>query len=75
MSDTPVRECTVEFHEATGRSTGRITEGGEVISELSFYLGKLHDKQPEFAEQMIQDRYRAWARVYGVEKIQIMYVK
>jgi hypothetical protein len=43
------------------------------ISELSFYLGKLHDKQPEFAEKMIQDRYRAWAGVYGLETIEIIY--
>lgn len=69
------RKCTVLFDEASGRSTGRILDGEEVVSELSFYIGRLHDKKPEFAEQMIQDRYRAWARVYGVETIEISYQK
>jgi diphthamide synthase subunit DPH2 len=69
------RKCTVLFDETSGRSTGRILEGQEVVFELSFYIGKLHDKQPEFAEQMIQERYRAWARVYGVETIEIIYQK
>lgn len=69
------RKCTVVFDETSGRSTGRIADGEEVVSELSFYIGKLHDKQPEFADQMIRDRYRAWAKVYGVETIEIILQK
>ncbi|HET6266888.1 MAG TPA: hypothetical protein VFG11_04155 [Acidobacteriota bacterium] len=67
------RQCKVVFSESTGRSTGQILQSGEPIAELSFYLGKLHSKEPAFVDSMIRDRYQAWAKVYGAEQIAIEY--
>jgi hypothetical protein len=65
------RKCIVVFNEATGRSTGQIMNGDEVVKELSFYLGKLHSTEPEVAEELIRSRYTQWAGVYGVNEIQV----
>jgi len=40
------RSCVIVFVESTGRVTGQIREGEEVIKELSFFLGKLHQTEP-----------------------------
>ena len=67
------RNCLVIFTESTGRVTGEIREGEEVIKELSFYLGNLHKTEPAVVEQMIRNRYSDWAKVNGVSEIQIEY--
>lgn len=69
------RTCVVIFHESTGLCTGQILKGGEVVKELSFYLGKLHSTEPEVVESMIQKRYEEWARVNGVPEIKVEYQK
>jgi hypothetical protein len=69
------RTCVVIFHETTGRCTGQILKGGEVVKELSFYLGKLHSTEPEVVESLIQKRYEEWAKVNGVPQIQVQYEK
>lgn len=65
------RNCVVVFHQATGRVTGQIREGEEVIKELSFFLGKLHDSEPAVVEEMIRHRYKDWATVNHVSEINI----
>jgi hypothetical protein len=67
------RNCVIVFIEATGRVTGQIREGEEVIKELSFFLGKLHQTEPEVVENMIRTRYTDWAKINGVSEIQIQY--
>ena len=67
------RNCVVLFTESTGRVTGQIRDGEEVIKELSFFLGKLHRSEPEVVDHMIRSRYGDWARVNGVSEIQIQY--
>ena len=67
------RECFVIFDESTGMVTGQIRAGDEIIKELSFYVGKLHLKEPAVVEQMIQKRYGDWAKVNGVDEIKIEY--
>jgi hypothetical protein len=69
------RTCVVIFHEATGRCTGQILKGDEVVKELSFYLGNLHSTEPEVVESLIQKRYEEWAKVNGVPQIQVQYHK
>lgn len=66
------RSCIVVFHQATGRVTGQIRQGEEVVKELSFYLGKLHQTEPAVVEEMIRNRYRDWANVNRVSEIQIV---
>jgi len=65
------RSCVVVFSESTGMVTGQIRQGEEVVKELSFFLGKLHSKEPVMVEQMIKGRYSDWARVNGVSEIKI----
>ena len=67
------RTCVIVFTEATGRVTGQIREGEEVIKELSFFLGKLHQKEPSVVENMIRTRYSDWAKINGVTEIEIRY--
>ena len=67
------RNCVVVFTESTGRVTGQIREGDEVIKELSFFLGKLHNSEPDVVDNMIRSRYGDWAKVNGVSEIQIQY--
>jgi hypothetical protein len=67
------RTCLITFTESTGRVTGQICEGDEVIKELSFFLGKLHQTEPAMVEEMIRSRYGDWAKVNGVSEIQIQY--
>ena len=67
------RNCVVIFTESTGLVTGQIRQGEEVVKELSFYLGKLHQKEPAVVEEMIKNRYSDWAKVNGVAQIQIQY--
>jgi hypothetical protein len=67
------RTCLIVFTEATGRVTGQIREGEEVIKELSFFLGKLHRTEPAVVEDMIRSRYGDWARINGVAEIEIQY--
>ncbi len=50
---------------------GQIRQGEEIIKELSFYLGKLHQQEPAMVDQMIRSRYSDWAKVNGVSEIQI----
>ncbi len=69
------RTCVVVFTETTGRVTGQIREGSEVIKELSFYLGKLHQTEPAVVNEMIRSRYRDWAKINGVDEIKIEYQK
>jgi hypothetical protein len=69
------RHCHVVFNESTGRVTGQIREGMEVVKELSFYVGKLYNTEPAVVEEMIRTRYRDWAKVNGVLEIQIEYAK
>jgi hypothetical protein len=69
------RTCVVIFHESTGRCTGQILKGSEVVKELSFYLGKLHSTEPEVVESLIKKRYEEWAKVNGVPQIQVQYEK
>ncbi len=69
------RTCVVIFHESTGRCTGQILKDGEVVKELSFYLGKLHSTEPDVVETLIQKRYAEWAKVNGVPEIQVEYQK
>lgn len=69
------RTCVVIFHESTGRCTGQILKGGEVVKELSFYLGKLHSTEPDVVESLIQKRYEEWAKVNGVSEIKVEYQK
>jgi hypothetical protein len=70
MSD---RNCVVVFHQATGRVTGQILQGDEVVKELSFFLGKLHETEPAVVEEMIRSRYKDWASVNRVKEIKIEY--
>ena len=67
------RHCLVIFTESTGRVTGQIREGEEVIKELSFYLGKLHKTEPAAVEELIRARYSDWAKVNGVSEIRVEY--
>ena len=67
------RTCVIVFVESTGRVTGQIREGEEVIKELSFFLGKLHQKEPGVVEDMIRSRYSDWAKINGVTEIEIRY--
>ena len=67
------RTCVIVFIEATGRVTGQIREGDEVIKELSFFLGKLHQQEPSVVESMIRNRYSDWAKINGVSNIEIRY--
>jgi|GEM_PF-2775575 len=67
------RSCVIVFVESTGRVTGQIREGEEVIKELSFFLGKLHQTEPAVVENMIRGRYSDWAKINGVSEIQIQY--
>jgi hypothetical protein len=69
------RTCVVIFHESTGRCTGQILKDGEVVKELSFYLGKLHSTEPDVVESLIQKRYEEWAKVNNVSHIQVEYQK
>jgi hypothetical protein len=69
------RTCVVIFHELTGRCTGQILKGGEVVKELSFYLGKLHSTEPDVVESLIHQRYEEWAKVNGVSEIKVQYEK
>lgn len=65
------RSCVVVFTESTGMVNGQIRQGEEIIKELSFYLGKLHQQEPAMVDQMIRSRYSDWAKVNGVSEIQI----
>jgi hypothetical protein len=65
------RNCVIVFTESTGRVTGQIRE--EVIKELSFFLGKLHQTEPDVVDNMIRSRYSDWARINGVSDIKIEY--
>jgi hypothetical protein len=67
------RNCVITFTESTGRVTGQIREGDEIIKELSFFLGKLHQKEPDAVENMIRTRYSDWAKINGVSEIEIQY--
>jgi hypothetical protein len=67
------RTCVVIFHESTGRCTGQILKGDEVVKELSFFLGKLHSTEPKAVETLIQQRYSEWAKVNGVGEIKVQY--
>ena len=67
------RRCLIVFTESTGRVTGQIREGEEVIKELSFFLGKLHKTEPVVVEDMIRSRYGDWAKINGVSDIEILY--
>ena len=67
------RTCLIVFTESTGRVTGQIREGEEVIKELSFFLGKLHQTEPAVVENMIRLRYGDWAKINGVSEIDIRY--
>ena len=67
------RNCVVIFSENTGMVTGQIRQGDEVVKELSFYIGKLHQSEPAMVERMIRSRYGDWAKVNGVAEIQIEY--
>jgi len=67
------RSCVIVFIQATGRVTGQIREGDEIIKELSFFLGKLHQKEPSMVETMIRNRYSDWAKINGVTEIEIRY--
>ena len=67
------RNCVVLFTASTGRVTGQIREGEEVIKELSFFLGKLHQSEPNVVENMIRSRYGDWAKINGVSEIHIQY--
>jgi hypothetical protein len=69
------RTCVVIFHESTGRCTGQILKGDEVVKELSFYLGKLHSTEPDVVESLIHKRYEEWAKVNGVSEIKVEYQK
>lgn len=72
MSD---KTCVVVFSESTGRSVGKILKDGEVVKELSFYLGKLHSTEPAAAEDLIRSRYSQWAEVNGIRNILIEFRK
>ncbi len=67
------RTCLIVLTQATGRVTGQIREGDEVIKELSFFLGKLHKSEPVVVENMIRSRYGDWAKINGVSEIEIQY--
>jgi hypothetical protein len=67
------RNCVIVFTESTGRVTGQIREGNEVIKELSFFLGKLHKNEPAAVDNMIRSRYSDWAKINGVSEIEIEY--
>lgn len=67
------RSCLIVFTESTGRVTGQIREGEEIIKELSFFLGKLHRSEPVVVENMIRSRYGDWAKINGVSEIEIQY--
>jgi hypothetical protein len=67
------RTCVIVLTESTGRVTGQIREGDEVIKELSFFLGKLHRTEPIVVEGLIRSRYGDWAKINGVSEIQIQY--
>ena len=67
------RTCLVIFHESTGRVTGQILEGEEIVKELSFYLGNLHRSEPSVVDEMIRARYQDWAQINGVDDIRIEY--
>jgi hypothetical protein len=67
------RTCVIVLTESTGRVTGQIREGEEVIKELSFFLGKLHRTEPVVVEDLIRSRYGDWAKVNGVSEIKIQY--
>ncbi|MCI0416403.1 hypothetical protein L0222_26815 [bacterium] len=67
------RSCVIVFTESTGRVTGQIREGEEVIKELSFFLGKLHKNEPAVVDNMIRSRYSDWAKINGVSEIEIEY--
>jgi hypothetical protein len=67
------RNCIIVFTESTGRVTGQIREGDEVIKELSFFLGKLHKNEPTVVDNMIRTRYSDWAKINGVSEIEIEY--
>jgi hypothetical protein len=69
------RNCLVVFHPSTGRVTGQIRDGEEVVKELSFFLGKLHQTEPAVVEEMIRNRYRDWAQVNRVSEIKIEYAQ
>jgi hypothetical protein len=65
------RNCVVVFTESSGLVTGQIRQGEEVVKELSFFLGKLHQSEPAVVEEMIRKRYGDWAKVNGVEEIKV----
>ena len=65
------RSCVVVFTESSGLVTGQIRQGEEVVKELSFFLGKLHQSEPAVVEEMIRKRYGDWAKVNGVQEIKI----
>ena len=67
------RTCVIVLTESTGRVTGQIREGEEVIKELSFFIGKLHRTEPVVVEDMIRSRYGDWAKINGVSEIKIQY--
>lgn len=67
------RTCIVVFHESTGRVTGQIKKGDEIVKELSFYLGKLHKTEPQVVEELIRTRYNDWAKVNGASGIEVQY--
>lgn len=69
------KTCVVVFHETTGRSVGQIWKDGEVVKELGFYLGKLHDTEPAATEELIRSRYSQWAGVNGIAEIRIEFRK
>lgn len=67
------RKCIVVFDESTGMVTGQITQGEEIVKELSFYLGRLHKGKPELVEELIRSRYNDWAAVNQASGIQVQY--
>ena len=67
------RTCVIVLTESTGRVTGQIREGEEVIKELSFFIGKLHRTEPVVVEDLIRSRYGDWAKINGVSEINIQY--
>ena len=67
------RTCVIVLTESTGRVTGQIREGEEVIKELSFFVGKLHRTEPVIVEDLIRSRYGDWAKINGVSEINIQY--
>jgi hypothetical protein len=69
------RTCIVVFNEMTGRVTGQIRKGEEIVKELSFYLGKLHKTEPSVVEELIRSRYNDWARVNGASGIEVQYTR